>query len=791
MRDVADTLEREVEVGGIEEVGSFKIEATAAAFKVLVANLYADKPRAICRELCANAFDSHIAAGTPERPFKVTLPTRFEQTFSVRDYGVSLSHEDVMGLYTTLFKSTKADTNTQVGKFGLGSKVPFSYTDSFTVTAIKDGEKRIYNAFIDEKGIPRIARLLTQPSDEETGLEVSFPVRAENIDAFRTAMQDIIYGFDVVPECNLDLKGAERVVIYEADNWKLCQSESHNYRRSLPVFMRQGCVIYPVKTDALEAAIKNDVDEARRDTMIALFRNFDQGYLLIDAPIGTFDITPSREDISYDDNSIRNIYELIGGIAEVVAARALDGIANQPTLYEARKQYLSIASNLFFRLAWKGQRALWKGKRVDRVPPVPHHYSKNVPSTYMERCPSWRSKKGYRISRSGYRMDNLFYTIKNDNSRHFDVPVYYYKPGQRPKDLTARMNTLFTKHPGESSFVVLEDFDPNKRVNAILRIISFRSPKIDNVFADINDVEATEMEKFRNISKAPLRILDVHTFRFEKDKKSIPAAEDDKVYVVDIYQNAPYFERNIGTEDDPQMQEISLDMCGLINSDILPNRNWPIVGVPATWTGKGGEVPPTWTRISDVIADMDMTEVFKNKECSFWHLMKHQKVEFSYHDSRHSLSFMDFMGRVAGIRGAMKTQCPDSAIAAFSAKFEMPKGYIAWRRKLDGVLVATGQSKTYERAFEKLADNVGARSIPEFAEVKENIKKTHHSFKDYVKELWSEYPLLAAYFAGAKSLQDMGGFHRKRTVVVLAEYVDMIDSNKQRQAHDAEDYAWS
>ncbi len=106
----------------------------------LIDDLYSDKIATPIRELWTNAFDSHIMAGCAAKSFRCQLPNAKTPTFMVRDYGVSLTHEQVMVLYTTVFRSTKERTNAQVGQLGLGSKSPFCYTDAFSVVAYMDGE---------------------------------------------------------------------------------------------------------------------------------------------------------------------------------------------------------------------------------------------------------------------------------------------------------------------------------------------------------------------------------------------------------------------------------------------------------------------------------------------------------------------------------------------------------------------------------------------------------------------------------------------------------------------------
>lgn len=126
----------EASLSNVKETGQFRIRNSAKAFSILSSGLYANKIRAIIRELSCNAYDSHVAAGKSTEKFLVHLPNTFEPYFSIRDYGTGLSHDQVVNIYTTYFESTKTASNEFIGALGLGSKSPFSYTDNFTVVAI-------------------------------------------------------------------------------------------------------------------------------------------------------------------------------------------------------------------------------------------------------------------------------------------------------------------------------------------------------------------------------------------------------------------------------------------------------------------------------------------------------------------------------------------------------------------------------------------------------------------------------------------------------------------------------
>ena len=85
-------------VSNVGQIGEFRIRNSAKAFNILSSGLYANKIRAIVRELSCNAVDSHTAAGKMDCPFDVHLPNSLEPYFSIRDYGTGLSHEQVTNI---------------------------------------------------------------------------------------------------------------------------------------------------------------------------------------------------------------------------------------------------------------------------------------------------------------------------------------------------------------------------------------------------------------------------------------------------------------------------------------------------------------------------------------------------------------------------------------------------------------------------------------------------------------------------------------------------------------------
>lgn len=351
---------RQVEVGNVGEVADFTIKANGKAFKVLIDGLYSDKVLAVVRELCSNAFDSHAAAGNSD-PFDLHLPTTWAPHFSVRDYGTSLSHNDVMHLYTTVFESSKENTDTQVGKLGLGSKSPFAYTDTFTVTAWMDGVKRSYSAFIGETYVPKIAFMGEEPSDEPTGFEVSFPVKTNDIQLFMSAAKKFVLGLDQTPKMvggsSPSIKSlADCQTQFVGDGWWV-----FNDQNITTTYARQGCVLYPIDRHALESFLGMSV------------AGLGVG-MIIDFPIGELEIAANREALGYDAPTCGNIAKRITPIIAELGTLLRQDILDAPTLLEATRRWSALKNNYSIPDAIRHEATrsvMWRGRPVGHVLSLP------------------------------------------------------------------------------------------------------------------------------------------------------------------------------------------------------------------------------------------------------------------------------------------------------------------------------------------------------------------------------------------------------------------------------------
>lgn len=295
----------------VNSVGEFRIKNSHRAFEILSSGLYSNKVLAIIRELSCNAYDSHVAAGRRDQSFDVHLPNQLEPWFSIRDYGIGLTHDQVVNIYTTYFETTKSDSNDYIGALGLGSKSPFSYTNNFTVIAIKDHRRGIYTAFINDLGVPSIALMYEEDTNEPNGLEVRFAVtNSSDYYVFLKNARDVYTYFEPKPIVG----GVENFIPYSKKyDIKNIVNGVHSLVGSGYAYAVMGNVAYPI-----------DVPE--RQQRLGELSNLLNCNLEFNFAIGELDVQASREGLAYTEKTIKAIADKLTFLSKGLTAKLTEEV---------------------------------------------------------------------------------------------------------------------------------------------------------------------------------------------------------------------------------------------------------------------------------------------------------------------------------------------------------------------------------------------------------------------------------------------------------------------------------
>ena len=259
---------------------------------LLTSNLYSKPLESFLRETVANAYDSHMEAGTDEHILLLIQDNGYKTyTISIRDYGVGVSPERFEKIYRNIGSSTKRDSNDYIGMFGIGRFSCLSCADIANITSYYNGKKYSYLMYKNGGGI-NIDKMSETEGDFRNGLEVSIKKFIYSDSDWRGAIHHLCL-FDKLHITyqgeNYFLKGlanqfnARKITNFNAFSRCSLLSKDKNY-------FKVGNVLYDMK-DSMDLATTDG--------------------LIISLPIGSVDITPNREALQYTDYTNRTINQKI------------------------------------------------------------------------------------------------------------------------------------------------------------------------------------------------------------------------------------------------------------------------------------------------------------------------------------------------------------------------------------------------------------------------------------------------------------------------------------------------
>lgn len=361
-------------VSGLSGDAAFSANIDGIAFQTLIGNLYKDKPRAVVRETVSNCRDANtwrdqlygnitaerIAEGSltavelehynklksegyadPQTPYKIHIPTSLEPYLEFEDFGIGLTVDEAIGpvdktaseiagrvirkggFLNTMFNSSKRGENVSIGGFGLGCKCPLSIVDTFTYRVIKGGEEHQFIVFFTKDGIPDVNWLTRDEdfnpapikTDRENGVIVTLDTVAGSLfEYIKTCVSDILQTFPqdeqpVINEGEYVFKSMETTnltdSIYIVDKFHYGNLFHNKY------LVECGGVVYPIDGTKMV-----DVFDSEMVRMLSSASNGNA--IVVRMGLGTVKVPPSREEISYDDTTIKNIAEKFSVAYEIL-----------------------------------------------------------------------------------------------------------------------------------------------------------------------------------------------------------------------------------------------------------------------------------------------------------------------------------------------------------------------------------------------------------------------------------------------------------------------------------------
>lgn len=299
----------------------------ASFFMMLSSNLYSNQKLAFVREVLCNAWDAHIDAGTTDQPVKITINSDYDLV--IEDCGKGIPDDLIDQIYGTYGGSTKRDDNATTGGFGLGSKSPWAYVESFRVTSEHGGTKTVYNmarTCVENDGKPGITPVMSIPTDR-TGLTVIIRLEQDDVSEITEYIKAIVlhgdmnatfYTFDMISPVrmkNLGMSFEPGSYNLDSDRWFF------NYMGNHRVFIRYGAVVYPVlRTPATERAI---------EVIETFMRTVGYDRIVVQAAPSTLALTPSREALSSQKMTEDGIVDICVNLVDQIEKDILSKVPDE------------------------------------------------------------------------------------------------------------------------------------------------------------------------------------------------------------------------------------------------------------------------------------------------------------------------------------------------------------------------------------------------------------------------------------------------------------------------------
>jgi hypothetical protein len=274
------------------------IAQNEVAFDAWSSKLYTRKERAIIRELSCNAWDAHVMAGTPDKPFEIHLPTSHEPYFEITDFGTGMTPAEMENLFTLYFGSNKRGSNQTIGALGLGSKSPYCYKGNggiYTVISRKDGKTYCYAA-TKVNGMPRMEQLgdVLDTPDAPNGITVKFACDHKDNWTWENEAKVALEFFSPTPKVNIPGFAPTKFAYeFKSDKWGLRKEAHTAFGYNTRAVM--GNVQYAVG-DIDQSLIKHGYQKKILDMPIDMF-----------FPLGALDFSLNREALEFTEKTIAAI----------------------------------------------------------------------------------------------------------------------------------------------------------------------------------------------------------------------------------------------------------------------------------------------------------------------------------------------------------------------------------------------------------------------------------------------------------------------------------------------------
>ena len=253
---------------------------------ILSSNLYSNPEESFLRETISNAWDSHIEAGSTE-PIVLSILKNVMNpnlcTISIRDFGTGISPDRFKAIYLNIGSSTKRDSNSYIGAFGIGRFSALSCSNIVYITSYYEGKAYSYIMMKNNEKI-NIDLVNTEDTSEHNGVDVKITNVA--VSKYLDALPKLYYMPNLYLNTNFSINFNDRKIL----KYKSFYAGAF-YDNSCHILL--GNVVYDL--DIFKFSEYCGSSSYYIDILKFVEPRFE---------IGELDVTPNRESLMYTDRTI-------------------------------------------------------------------------------------------------------------------------------------------------------------------------------------------------------------------------------------------------------------------------------------------------------------------------------------------------------------------------------------------------------------------------------------------------------------------------------------------------------
>lgn len=341
----------------------------------LLATNYARPEEAVVRELVTNAIDSHTIAGV-DAPIEIHRPTAEEPFFTVTDYGIGMTPDDMVNIYAN-YTSGKIGNKAVSGKFGIGAKSVYAVAGRFTALAVKNGIATDMVFALQPNKAPGSAVVSVTETTASDGVRLSIPVDPEKLTTWDTAVTSVITWAPT---------GA--ITVVNSPDEQLTNFRDETYRetmiklpKNIIVSANHECFVPADSLTVVMGPVKYDVPVNLKKRIIAqvhktIFSNNKYSYrrleslgIIVEMPVKSLDVVATRESIIDNAYAQELLTEYVINYLDRLREKYI--VSNGPTLVDALTSYQRMPDSVREIMAMPDA-AHWFVKQLIEKDPLPN-----------------------------------------------------------------------------------------------------------------------------------------------------------------------------------------------------------------------------------------------------------------------------------------------------------------------------------------------------------------------------------------------------------------------------------